>query len=45
MQIGAGSHDYVIDTIALHDELSELNGILSDPTILKVGLSSGHLKS
>lgn len=31
-----GAQDYVIDALALHDHLPQLNIILSDPQILKV---------
>ncbi len=36
LEISVGIHDYVIDAIALHDELPQLNKILSNPAILKV---------
>ncbi|KAK9822142.1 hypothetical protein WJX74_010568 [Apatococcus lobatus] len=36
LQLSTGAQDYVIDAIALHDHLPQLNTILSDPHILKV---------
>ena len=39
--LSAGCSDYVIDAIALHDHLPQLNKIMSDSAILKVSL---HLK-
>eukprot|EP00873_Tetraselmis_striata_P010402 jgi/Tetstr1/430666/TSEL_020459.t1 len=36
VQISAGSRDYLIDAIALHDNMHELAPILADPAICKV---------
>lgn len=36
MQISTRETDYVIDTLALRDELTELNEIFTDPKIVKV---------
>ncbi|KAF0991915.1 hypothetical protein HZS_2098 [Henneguya salminicola] len=37
LQISTKNEDFVIDTIALHDEIHVLNDVFSNPTILKVG--------
>ncbi|KZT31893.1 hypothetical protein SISSUDRAFT_1056155 [Sistotremastrum suecicum HHB10207 ss-3] len=36
MQISTRGHDFVVDTLALRDELEILNGVFTDPTIVKV---------
>lgn len=36
MQISNRNQDWIVDTLALHDDLKELNKIFADPQILKV---------
>ena len=39
MQITTREEDFVIDTIALREELQDLNEVFTDPTIIKVNFS------
>lgn len=36
MQISTRDEDFVVDTLALHDELEVLNEVFADPAIVKV---------
>lgn len=36
MQISTRNQDFIVDTLALHDELEVLNDVFADPSILKV---------
>lgn len=40
MQISTREEDWIIDTLALREELTDLNEILTNPKIVKVGVSS-----
>lgn len=42
MQISSRDQDWIVDTLALHDDLQELNKIFADPQILKV-LHGAHM--
>lgn len=39
MQISLREHDFVVDTLALRDELEISNGVFTDPTVVKVCLA------
>jgi len=44
MQISTRDQDWVVDTLALREELTELNEILTDPNIVKVGTKYSYFK-
>jgi len=39
MQVSTRTKDYIVDTLALRDELHVLNKVFTDPEKLKVGVS------
>lgn len=39
MQISTRQEDFVVDTIALREELQELNEVFTDPAIVKANIS------
>ena len=38
MQISTREEDWIVDTLALREELEELNEVFTDPSIIKVSL-------
>ena len=40
MQLSTRDEDWVVDTLAVRDELEELNEVFTDPKIVKVRVSS-----
>jgi exosome complex exonuclease RRP6 len=39
MQVSTREEDWIVDTLVLREELTELNEIFTDPNIVKVGLA------